>query len=430
MSKCIVIGGGFAGLSAAAYLANSGVTVHLMEASPKLGGRAYSFLDKTHNELIDNGQHILMGCYKYSLDFLKLIKTEDKLFYQENLELILVNKGGKKHVLKAPNIFYPLNLLIAILQFKPFTMKDKISLITFMIKLLFISRENIKNFTVDEWLKQNRQTEKINDYLWEILAVGALNNSIKNASASIFYDILKTIFYRGNKSTTLIIPKTDLSNVYCAQAEKFICEKGGSVSTKEKAVEFITKAGKIVALKTNKNLFEDFKFIITAIPHFSLKKIINNGINNVNENMFQYSSILSMHIWLKDNPFKEKFYGLVKSKVHWVFNHNTFITLVISNADRFVKYSSGYLSKLLLEELEDYFQFFNKDLVTGYRIIKEKRATFIPSIYFDKNQSAIISNYKNLILAGDWTNTGLPSTIESAVKSGTKAAEYIISEKK
>jgi len=430
MSKCIVIGGGFAGLSAAAYLVNSGVDIHLIEASPKLGGRAYSFLDKTHNEVIDNGQHILMGCYKYTLDFLNLINAEDTLFYQENLQLVLVSRNGEKHILKAPNIFYPLNLLTAILKFKPFKVKDKFSLITFMIKMLFISRENIKNLTVHEWLKQNHQTGKINDYLWEILAVGALNNSTKNASAAIFYDILKTIFYRGNKSATLIIPKTDLSNTYCVQAEKFICEKGGSVSTKEKAVEFITEAGRIVALKTNKNIYKDFKFVITAIPHFSLKKIINNGINNVNGNMFQYSSILSMHIWLKDNPFKEKFYGLVKSKVHWVFNHNTFITLVISNADRFVKYSSGYLSKLLLEELENYFQFFNKDLVISYKIIKEKRATFIPSIYFNKNQSIITSSYSNLILAGDWTDTGLPSTIESAVKSGTKAAEFIVSEKK
>lgn len=430
MSKCIVIGGGFAGLSAAAYLASADINVQLIEASPKLGGRAYSFLDKSHNEFIDNGQHILMGCYKYSLDFLKLIGAEDTLFYQENLELILVSKGGKEDILRAPDIFYPLNLLLAILQFKPFNIKDKLSLITFMIKLMYISRKNITELTVDEWLKQNGQEGRISDFLWEILAVGALNNSTKNASAAIFYDILKTIFYSGNKSATLIIPKNDLNNVYCKQAENFIVKKGSAVSLNERAIEFIIENGKIVALRTNKNLYEDFDYIISAVPHFALKKIINNGIDNIKDNLFQYSSILSMHIWLKNNPFKEKFYGLVKSKVHWVFNHNSFITLVISNADSFIKFSADYLSELLLKELEDYFRYFNKDLVTGYRIIKEKRATFIPSIYFDKNRSAIISDYENLILAGDWTNTGLPSTIESAVKSGKKAAEYLISGKK
>ena len=128
---------------------------------------------------------------------------------------------------------------------------------------------------------------------------------------------------------------------------------------------------------------------------------------------------------MRSNPFSELFYGLIDSKIHWLFNHGSHITIVISAANDLVNIQNDEIFAIINSELEDYFTIFNRDIVVDYKIIKEKRATFIPTFDLEKKRRNISSPYKNLILAGDWTNTGLPSTIESAVKSGKSAANEI-----
>lgn len=118
MKKGIVIGGGLAGLTAASYLSANGFNISLFEASPKLGGRAYSFYDPEFGGEIDNGQHLLMGCYKYTLDFFKLIGSYDNLEIQENLSVNYVDKNNNNYYLNASSYFYPFNLLNALLNYK------------------------------------------------------------------------------------------------------------------------------------------------------------------------------------------------------------------------------------------------------------------------------------------------------------------------
>ena len=133
MSDYIVIGGGFAGLSAAVHLASRGKKVELIEASQKLGGRAYSFTDKSTGTVIDNGQHIMMGCYYDTIDFLKKIKTADNLDFQKSLEINFVKAGGNSYKLKCPKRFYPFNLLRGILNYKAVSLKDRFKIVDFFL---------------------------------------------------------------------------------------------------------------------------------------------------------------------------------------------------------------------------------------------------------------------------------------------------------
>lgn len=427
MKKVVVAGGGFAGLSVSCFLANKNFQIELIESSPKLGGRAYSFLNKESNSLIDNGQHILMGCYNETLNFLKLINAENNLIYQKRLKINFVSKNKNIFLLQAANFPYPFNLLFGLINYKAVTASDRIKIIYFFAKIFLSDVKLLQNKNVESWLDENFQNIKIKKALWEIIAVGALNTNIKKASAKIFADILKQIFFTGNFSSTIILPKYCLTSTYCLPAEKFIKSRNGNLNLSESIIkiEFENELAKKII--TNKRVISDFDYLILTMPSYSLKKIIGyESILFEELPRFNYSSILNVHIWLKENPLKKKFYGLINSKIHWIFNHNSYISITISDAEEFIAMEKSNLFNLICNELELFFNF-NKGNIQYYKIIKEKKATFIPSSDIINKRPNANTKIKNVFLAGDWTDTGLPATIESAVKSGRKAAESISS---
>ena len=247
--------------------------------------------------------------------------------------------------------------------------------------------------------------------------------------------------------------------MYCGPARQFIEGKGGSISLSERVEEIKIERGRVVELKTDIKRISDFDFIICAIPFYSLEKIIpllklktiktviegnsnvvlhginpvENGKRNEFDNGFnrlpiftpQYSSILNVHVWLNENFFGNNFYALINSRLHWVFCHDTHLTCVISDADYLMNVSDDEIMNLIYSELEKYLNI-KMNEIQDYFIIKEKRATFIPSNEILSNRPDTETDIKNLFFAGDWVNTDLPSTIESAVKSGRMAAEAVV----
>ncbi|OGU62144.1 MAG: hypothetical protein A2V66_09000 [Ignavibacteria bacterium RBG_13_36_8] len=426
MAKCIIIGGGFAGLSAAVNLSNNNISVHLIEASPKLGGRAYSFIDPVQNDIVDNGQHILMGCYRYTLEFLRMIGSLDKLDFQKSLKIKFVNDKGEIFKLHAPSRFYPVNLLMALLNYNAISFKERINLLNFFTRLARIKSDKLRNLTIREWLRGANQNDKIIKSFWEIIAVSTLNSTLEKASAETFSLVLKEIFLKGNKASAIVLPNVDLSKLYCEESKKYILRKGGRISLSEKVLEINSADDRISEIITNKSRYCDFDYIISAVPHFSLIKFLPSKITDLKDVDFQYSPILNIHVWLKSNPFQERFYSLIDSDFHWVFNHEKYITLVTSCADRLIVKSGPELLDLVCKELSKYFPMFKENFIQDYRVIKERRATFIPSEETEKVRRELKTPFTNFVLAGDWINTGLPSTIESAVKSGKIAALQVI----
>lgn len=427
MRKCIIIGGGFAGLSAGVYLSRAGFKVKILEASPKLGGRSYSLKDNSTGDIIDNGQHLLMGCYNHTLDFLKLIGTESLLPFPKNLSIKFIGKNAKHSELTAPSYLYPLNLLSAIINFKAVSLNDRLSIALFSSRILLYSEKELKKLTVLELLRKEKQSDRVIKSLWEIIAAGALNADLDKVSAKLFVDILKQIFMTGGRSFLTLVPEAGLSELYCENASEYIKQKGGEVQCSAKIEKFVFDRNKIVSIASNNQVFEDFDFVISAMPFYALAKLVDDDFRKeLNIDRFKTSPILSAHIWLKENKFKEKFYGLIDSEVHWIFNHGSYISITISAADKLMNLRHDEITCILLRELKNYFPFFMEDSVSKVKIIKEKRATFIPSNEIMDLRPGCSTKYKNFFLAGDWTDTGLPATIEGAVKSGKTAAENII----
>ena len=180
---------------------------------------------------------------------------------------------------------------------------------------------------------------------------------------------------------------------------------------------------KIKEIRNSHQSYSDFDFVISAIPAFALNRIIGNP-KVLTFPEFEYSTILNIHIWLKKNALPIGFFGLINSPLHWVFNKGSHLNIVISDANEIAVKSDQELIAIVKEEMKKYF-LLDPDLISDYKILKEKRATFIPSKEIVGTRPNQKTKIKNLVLAGDWVNTGLPSTIESAVKSGRVAAEII-----
>jgi len=423
MKKIVIIGGGFAGLSAASFLSDEGFKIELLEASPKPGGRAYSFVDNETGDVIDNGQHILMGCYNETLNFFKLIGASDNVSKQSRLSLNFVKQNFELCPLQASGSFYPFNLLSAVFSYSAISFYEKVLFIKFFANIYLYTDKDLKKLTVFEWLIKGKQTANLINSFWEILAVAALNTDIKKASAFIFASVLKRIFFSGNDAPVIILPSSGLSETYCNNALKYIENKDGIISLSEPVIRLTTQNNVIKEIVTAKRIISDFDYIISAIPLYALNKIwdANNFLSGFE---LDYSSILTAHLFLKENKIAGTYYGLINSPVQWVFNKGSHLTVVISNADKFIDMPKEEIIDIILCELKKYI-LLDKNEIKTYRIIKEKRAAFIPSNNILDKRPSTHTQFKNLFLAGDWTDTGLPATIESAVTSGRLAADAI-----
>jgi protoporphyrinogen oxidase len=217
-----------------------------------------------------------------------------------------------------------------------------------------------------------------------------------------------------------------LSESYCQKAEKFIFQNGGEIILSESVEKIIISNNNVTEIHSSKKVFLDFDFVVSAVPAFSLVRLLDDG-TNLSFPEFRYSPILNIHIWLKNNIIPEGFFGLINSPLHWVFNKGTHLNIVISDADELINKSDEELIAIVKTELQKFFRL-NPELIIKYKIIKEKRATFIPSNDILEKRPSQKTKIKNFILAGDWVDTVLPSTIESAVKSGRVAASLVMNQ--
>ncbi len=181
----VVVGGGFAGLSAAAAVADAGLRVLVLDARPQLGGRATAFSDRVTGELVDNGQHVLFGCYTQTFIFLSRIGAESNVRRQAALSVPYLDRSGRRSELKCPALPAPLHLLGAVLRWDVMSWRDRLSILRMAPSLQSARRALSRtgrvaiegDVTVSQWLRERGQTDKLTEWLWEPLALAALNQS-------------------------------------------------------------------------------------------------------------------------------------------------------------------------------------------------------------------------------------------------------------
>jgi squalene-associated FAD-dependent desaturase len=438
VSDVIVIGGGFAGLSAATALAERGVRVCVVEARPTLGGRATAFTDPETAERVDNGQHVLFGCYHDTFAFLERIGAHPLVDLQDTLTIHVVDRGGRGSMLACPPLPAPLHLVAGVMRWRALGWRDRIAVLRFGAALWpGPSPEDRAAGTVRDWLIASGQTPGLIELLWEPLAVAALNQPIGTAAAAPFREVLRRMFTMRRRDSAVGVPRVPLDELYVAPARRYLDARGGSILTGSPA--------RIVADAATGRWFVQLRdrelrarAVVCAVPWHALPDVLPDcaPLRAIVDaaRATSASPIVTVNLWFDRQVTPETFVGLPGRAMQWVFDKrrvfgdgSSHLSLVSSGADAIAGRSNQELIDLAVAEVTDAWPRARAAALQRAVVVRERRATF--SLAPDAPpRPDTRTPIPWLVLAGDWIDTGLPATIESAVVSGHRAARALTSE--
>ncbi|MFO1518267.1 MAG: hydroxysqualene dehydroxylase HpnE [bacterium] len=445
MTDVTIIGGGLAGLAAGVALSEKGAKVALFERRPLLGGRAYSVKDATTGDTIDNGQHLFMGCYHHTLNFLEKIGTRDRLQFQEKMKVEFADPQGKSYRLECPNLPAPLHLLAGLLRLSTLSWREKWAMIKMMRRVEKLTEkdlETLDQLSCRQWLTLMEQTEEAIENFWEPLIIGTINEKPDLSSAKMLAVVLREALLKEKKDSLMVLSTVGLSDLYTEAAKKFIEERGGQVFTRRGISKILLSPSRDEGEKVDRVVLEDgseqtSRFYLSTVPPDALEAMMPENLNGDSFfhrfKAFQFSPILSINLWFDRPILEETFVGLLRSPIHWVFNKGAllngskhYVSLVISAAHELKEKGQEELVAIALKELHQAIPASKNATLKHSRILKELRATPSFTLGSEALRPKTETPFSNLFLAGDWTATGLPATMEGAVKSGHEAAKKIL----
>jgi squalene-associated FAD-dependent desaturase len=439
----VIIGGGFAGLSAGVALAEQGFRVALLESKPALGGRAYSFPDTESGDLVDNGQHVLMGCYHQTLDFLAKIGTRDRLLVHRNLEIEMLDGPGRPARLRTASLPGPFHITAGLMRYKHLSVAERLAAVSAGMRMMYMrrfARARLKQMTVAEFMDLTGQGAQARRTFWYPLAIATLNEQPYLASAALFAEVMKRAFFSRRNDSAFLYSRVGLSELYCDAAREFIEKRDGVVACRAIAdsLEMSDSIVSTVRLRDGANL--QASNFIAAVPPAQLLRLLPEAM--AGDGLFSQidtlksSPIICVHVWLDREVTPSAFVGFVGTATQWLFNkrrifseygarHPGYLSFVISGARELVELPNDDLLKMVMNDLSAMIPAAKEAQMIKALVVKEKHATFAPDPASDAVRPSVQTAIPNLFLAGDWIQTGLPATIESAVIAGRSAAAAI-----
>jgi zeta-carotene desaturase len=417
MPSVLIAGGGLAGLSAAAALGGAGFDVDLFEARPFLGGRATSYAVPGPNgdstETIDNCQHLLLRCCVNLLDFYQRLGVRDRIrFYRE---IYFLEPGGRLSVLRRGRLPAPFHFTGSFLRMRCLGRADKLAIAR---ALLAIRREHARRTDLDrismlDWLLQKRQTPRAIDRFWRQILVSAVNEDLDRMAAVHGFQVFWLGFLARADSYELGIPSVPLAELYSAGA----WQRLASVRIHLRSpVERIDGSGFMIA--GERRAADHY---ICALPFERLQAV------GLPAPAFDHSPITGVHLWFDREVTTLPHATLLGRTMQWMFNKDRgrYLQLVVSASRDLTDVSRNEIVDIALGDLRLYFPRVHEANLVKAHVVKEQRATFSAAPGTESLRPAAQSGPPNVILAGDWTRSGWPATMEGAVRSGYLAAEAV-----
>ena len=430
MKRVIVIGGGLAGLAAAAALGEAGFDVDLFEARGFLGGRATSYpLPPTGEaatandpEVIDNCQHILLRCCVNLLDFYRRIGAEGRIRFHR--EFYFIEPGGRMSRLQAGRLPAPLHFLGSFLRARYLSVKDKAALIRALIALQreYGRRGDLDRITILDWLKEKRQTPRAIDRFWRQVLVSAVNEDLDRMAARYGFQVFWLGFLARSDSYHMGVPAVPLGVLYSSDGWNRLPTV--RLHLRAPVARVLVAGGEVTGVETGGHI-QQADFYICCLPFENVRAVLPEL--ELDLTCFSHSPITGIHLWF-DRPVSELPHAtLLDGTIQWMFNKSQgrYLQLVVSASRDLLELGRQQIIDLAVAELAEYFPRVRDARLEKAHVVKEVRATFSPCPGLEPHRPGTRTVLRNLFLAGDWTGNGWPATMEGAVRSGYIAAEAV-----
>jgi len=420
LPSAIIIGGGLAGLSAAAALGGAGWQVDLFETRGFLGGRATSWpVAGEDSEVIDNCQHVLLRCCYNLLDFYKRLGVGNKIrFYPE---YFFLEPGGRTSTLKRGMLPPPMHFAGSFAGLKFLSMTDKAAIARAMLAIpRERTRTDLDAITMSHWLREQRQTPQAIERYWRQVLVSAVNEELDRMAASHGVQVFWLGMLQSARGYEMGIPDVPLRELYSEDA----LGKLGQVRLhgRQPATALETINGRITGVRSGDTTHTADHYI-SAVPSERIAQLA--PFLRFDASPFEHSPITGIHLWF-DRPVTALPHAtLLDRTIQWMFNKSEgrHIQVVVSASRSLTTMARGEIIDLALRELAEFLPTVRTATLERAQVIKEVRATFSAMPGLEALRPLAETAFPNFSLAGDWTRSGWPATMEGAVRSGYLAAE-------
>lgn len=431
--RVAIVGAGTSGLAAAVKLCSTkvsrSISVTIFESRREAGGRTRSFTDPETGDVLDNGQHLLMGCYTSTLEYLRTIGSEHLLLKQNSLELPFVfPKEHRMSTLKLPAYLpVPLNLLAGLITSDLLHKYEKLAALRFGLGMMMFRYDRyMANASCADLFTLAHQPVTLIEKLWKPIVVGTMNLPPEKASAQVFLHMMRLIFLQNKKYSSLLFPQVGLSDLLINPALDFLNDHNCKIKYGQKILS-VKQGNNLIYIETDdaNNVFDALIFagsyqdvsvlppeVVTAIPEVA------------------YSPIVNAYFWIDKKIVGLPICGFIGTSIEWCFTKPTrycaeLLACTKSAADDLIKKDNEEITQLFWDDLKGSFPESDARLISSI-VIKEKRATPLLNAELQVHRPKIITAIPNLFLAGDLVQNGLPMTIEGSVKNGQYAAQKVL----
>ncbi len=436
-NRVIIIGGGLAGLAAAVALAPHGLSITLLESKPRLGGRASSFVDPATGELIDLCQHVAMGCCTNFAHFCRTLGLSQFLTPQPTLFFMTPDRRVSRFA--AARLPAPFHLARAFLRIHTLTLGEKVRV---AYGLQCLSWGRLSSLPADDppfadWLAAHRQTKRTIDRFWSVVLTSALNETPDRIGLRSARKVFVDGFLTHPRGFEVELPNVPLGRLYGSELQGWLAEHGVEVVTSSPVRRVLMTDGKATGVELRSDAILAADWVVIALPFERLLDVLPADLIDrepafAHLRNLTHSPITSVHVWF-DRPATElPHVVLVDCLGQWVFNRGEvsageyYLQVVVSAARLLKELGVEETERRIVAELRDLFPPLKDAKLLRAKVVTDQLATFSAAPGVDRYRPAQQAPVANLLLAGDWTATGWPATMEGAVRSGYLAAEALL----
>ena len=446
--RIVIAGGGLAGLAAAVALTERGLPCEVLESRPRLGGRASSFLDPTTDSYIDNCQHVSLGCCTNFRHFCETTGLAE--FFRREATLYFIGPSGKVDPFSASSLPAPLHLAGAFARLSYLSWRDKFSLGRGLKALARGVRADERGLPFSEWLARHGQTKTAIDRFWHVVLVSALSETLDRIDVEHARKVFVDTFLAHRDGWFVEIPTVPLEDLYGGRLTEWLTSRGTTIRL-QAAVEQIEFArDRAVGARLSSGEVATGDEFIVALPFFRVKSVLPESLATHPDlagiERLEAAPISSVHLWF-DRPITELPHAVLVDRLcQWMFNRTAldvrakspetaqkskaigehYYQIVISASRELSGQSREAILAQVLAELTAVWPETARATLLHSRQVTEHRAVFSPLPGVDQWRPVQQSPIGNLQLAGDWTQTGWPATMEGAVRSGYLAAANVL----